>query len=88
MPFGQHRFVNDQDRAIYITIEPTPDCYELEPGDQLTLIVELPKSGDAFDVRFLNDRELLIDPVGIDFEPVVLINGASAEGRSWKFKHR
>ena len=88
MPFAQQSFVNKQDGPIYISIEPTPDCYELAPGERLTLVYELPGRGDALDIQFINARELVIWPTEIIPEPVVLINGASAEGRSWVFKHR
>ncbi len=31
---------NRTDKPIYVTIELTPQAYELEPGEQLTLIYE------------------------------------------------
>lgn len=88
MPFAQHSILNEQDGPIYISVEPNPECYELESGDRLTLIYELPKSGDALDVRFINAHELVIWPTELIPEPVVLINGASSEDRSWNFKHK
>ena len=88
MPTSQHTIVNKQDGPIYISIEPWPECYELEPGDRLTLTYGLPQSGDALQVQFSNERELVLWPTELDPEPVVLINDASAEGRSWKFKHQ
>lgn len=88
MPTSQHTIVNKQDGPIYISIEPWPECYELEPGDRLTLSYGLPQSGDALEVQFINERELVLWPTELDPEPVVLINDASAEGRSWKFKHQ
>ena len=88
MPTSQHTIVNKQGRPIYISIEPWPECYELEPGDRLTLSYGLPQSGDALEVQFINERELVLWPTELDPEPFVLINDASAEGRSWKFKHQ
>lgn len=87
MPSSQHTIVNQQDTPIYISIEPWPECYELEPGDRLTLSYALPDNGDAMEVQSINGRELVIWPTELDPEPTVLINGASAEGKSWKFKH-
>ena len=77
--------MNAKDGPIYVSIEVTPECYELEPGDRLTLVYTVPDQGDALIVEFINDRELVIWPHGD--EPTVLINGESAEGRSWEFKH-
>lgn len=88
MPFAQQSFVNRQDGPIYISIEPIPECYELEPGERLTLIYELPERGDALDIQFINARELVIWPTKALPDPVVLIDGLSAEGRSWAFKHK
>jgi hypothetical protein len=83
---GRQTFSNEQDAPIYISIEPTPDCFELEPGETLTLIYEVPEAGDALLVNFISETELVIWPMGTE-EPEVLINNSSAEGRSWKFKH-
>jgi hypothetical protein len=83
---AQQTFVNEQQGPIYISIEPTPDCYELEPGERLTLIYALPEDGDAIEVRFINPRELVIWPATAE-EPEVLIDGKRAEDRSWKFRH-
>ena len=88
MPTSQHTIVNQHGVPIYISIEPWPECYELEPGDRLRLSYGLPQSGDALEVQFINERELVIWPTELDPKPVVLINEASAEGRSWKFKHQ
>jgi hypothetical protein len=85
MATGRQIFTNRKDGPIYISIEPNPDCYELEPGESLTVIYDLPPNGEALSVEFINDRELVIWPLGD--QPAVLIDGASAEGRSWKFKH-
>jgi hypothetical protein len=86
MTRAQQTFVNRHDEPIYISIEPTPDCYELEPGESLTLIFKVPESGDALNLWVGGGREMAIWPMA-DEEPEVLINGKSAEGRSWKFTH-
>jgi hypothetical protein len=88
MRTGRQTITNDRDVPIYVSIEPTPECYELEPGEKLTVIFQIPGEGDALEVKFINDRELVIWPRGQLDEPEVLINGASAEGRSWAFKHQ
>ena len=82
---GRQLFRNDRDGPIYISIEPVPECYELEPGETLTLIYAVPKTGNAIEVNFVNERELVIWPT--DLDPQVLINDESAEGRSWQFRH-
>ena len=87
MPTAQQTFVNRKESPIYISIEPNPECYELEPGDRLTLTFEVPKAGDSLEVDFINECELVVWPFGEADEPVVQINGESAVGRSWNFKH-
>jgi hypothetical protein len=81
---ARQTFVNDKDGPIYITIEPSPECYELEPGETLTLIYDVPDSGDALSISIINEG-VVVWPLGD--EPGVLVNGADARGRSWKFKH-
>lgn len=88
METSRHTITNDRDVPIYISIEPRPECYELEPGDKLTVVFQVPKEGDSLVVSFVNDDELVIWPNEQLDEPEVLFNGASAEGRSWMFKHR
>ena len=84
----QQTFENRKDGPIYISVEPWPHCFELEPGDKLTLIWNAPESGEAMYVSFLNERELVLYPEsGVD-DPEILLNGESAEGLSWSFKHR
>jgi hypothetical protein len=85
---AQQTFVNDKAGPIYISIEPWPDCYELEPGERLTLIYAQPTEGDALTVSFINERELVIWPAELTPKPRILIDGTSAEKRNWKFKHR
>ena len=86
MTRAQQTIVNRKDGPIYVSIEVAPECYELEPGDRLTLIYDVPREGDALEVEFINEREPVVWPNG-DSDPTVLINGESAKGRSWKFKH-
>ena len=86
MPKAQQTIVNRKDGPIYVSIEVTPECYELEPGDRLTLTYGVPERGDALEIAFINDRALVVWPMG-QGEPSVLINGESAEGCSWQFKH-
>ena len=84
MTRAQQVIVNRKDGPIYVSVEMAPDCYELEPGDRLTLIYDVPLEGEALEIEFINERELVVWPRG---ETTVLINGQSAKGRSWKFKH-
>ena len=83
----QQSFVNDKDEPIYVSIEPWPECFELEKGDRLTLIWEGPSSGDAAEIHFVNERELVVWLDGKIGDVQILFNEGSAEGRSWKFKH-
>jgi hypothetical protein len=82
---AQQTFTNSTQHPIYISIEITPDCYKLEPGDRLTIIYDVPTSGDALEVHFINQEELVLWP-GTTVMPEVLINGKSAEGLSWNFE--
>jgi hypothetical protein len=81
---ARHTLVNDRDNPIYITIEPTPECYELEPGETLTLIYNVQVDGDALSIRVIDEGMVVWS---MDDEPEILVNGADAQGRSWKFKH-
>ena len=83
----QQTFVNRKDTPIYVSVEPWPECFELEPGDKLTLIWDTPDSCDATEVHFINERELVIEPEG-GLPIQYLINGVDAKTRSWKFKHK
>jgi len=80
-------FKNDKTGPIYISIEPWPECFELEPGDILTLVYDAVDDGDALLVSFANDRELILWPEGKLDDIQILFNGGSSEGRSWKFKY-
>ena len=84
----QQTFENRKDGPIYLSVEPWPECFELEPGDSLTLIWDAPKSGDAIQVEFVNDRELVLYPNGEIDALQILFNGGPSDGRSWKFKHQ
>ncbi|HYD14483.1 MAG TPA: hypothetical protein VEC11_16675 [Allosphingosinicella sp.] len=83
----QQTFENDRDDPIYVSVEPWPECFELEPGDKLTLIWNAPATGDASQVNFINERELVVWPNGDIDKIVILFNGGPSDGRSWKFKH-
>lgn len=83
----QQTFENDKDGPIYVSVEPWPECFELEPGDKLTLIWNAPGIGDASQVNFINERELVVWPNGDIDDLVILFNGGPSDGRSWKFKH-
>src|SRR5262249_34249474 len=78
---------NDKDGPIYISVEPWPKCFELEPKDRLTLVYDADTKGDAIQVNFINERELVVWLNGALDNVVILMNGESAEGRSWVFKH-
>ena len=71
-----------------MSVEPWPERFELEPKDKLTLIWSAPDVGDAVQVNFINERELVVWPNGDLDDLVILFNGSSSEGRSWTFKHR
>jgi hypothetical protein len=83
----QQTFENDKDGPIYISVEPWPECFELEPGDRLTLVWNAPATGDASQVNFINERELVVWPNGDIDDLVILFNGGSSADRSWNFKH-
>ncbi|QNQ10031.1 hypothetical protein [Sphingomonas alpina] len=84
----QQSFVNKKDGPIYISVEIWPECFELEPGDKLTLIWDAPDKEDAAQVDFVNDRELVVWPNGEIDDMQFLINGEPAGDRSWVFKHK
>lgn len=84
----QQTFGNKKDAPIYISIEPWPDCFELEPGDRLTLIYDAAETGDALSVDFINERELVVWPNGAIDSLQVLFNDGPSDGRSWNFKHK
>ena len=84
----QQTFINDKDSPIYISVEIWPECFELEPGDRLTLIWNAAEDRDAAQINFINERELVVWPEGDIDEMEFLINDQPARDRSWDFKHR
>lgn len=84
----QQTFVNDKDGPIYISVEIWPECFELEPGEKLTLIWDAADDRDAVQVNFINERELVVWPEGDLDGMQFLINGNPARDRSWVFKHK
>ena len=84
----QQTFLNNRDGPIYVSVEPWPECFELEPGDKLTLIWDAPPSGDAIQVDFINERELVVWPNGAIDDIQYQFNDEPGENRSWTFKHR
>lgn len=80
-------FLNRLDEPIYISIEPYPECYELEPGERMTLIYESRDNNASLDVEVINGRELVIWPPENVYEWTVLIDGVNAKERNWNFKH-
>ena len=84
----QQSFENRKDRPVYVSVEPWPECFELEPGDRLTLIWDAPEAGDAAQMDFGNELDLVVWPNGDIDDLVILFNDGPSEGRSWTFKHR
>ncbi|WP_353205814.1 hypothetical protein [Sphingomonas sp.] len=87
MPQTQQSFVNLKDDPIYVSVEPWPQCFELETGDKLTLVWDAPETGDTLQINFINDRELVVWPEGAIDDIRYFINGEPGEDRSWTFKH-
>ncbi len=88
MPRIEQTIVNRQDKPIYVSVEPWPECFELEPDDKLTLIWESDAGNETAQIDFVNESELVIWPNGETDKMRYLINGEEAEERSWVFKHR
>lgn len=84
----QQTFLNGKDGPIYVSVEPWPECFELEPGEKLTLVWNGPATGDTVQIDFINERELVVWPNGEVDTIKYLINGEDAEARSWTFKHK
>ncbi|AQA00135.1 hypothetical protein BWQ93_17910 [Sphingopyxis sp. QXT-31] len=79
----RHVIANRNSFPIYVSVEPWPECFELEPEESLTLVV-----GDAeaaIEVQVIDERELVIYPASVDID--FLIDGKPAEDRSWQFRH-
>ena len=77
----QQTFVNSREHPIYVSVEPWPECFELEPGEKLTLIWDAPETGDAILLDFINERELVAWPNGQTHEMKYLVNGEEAVDR-------
>ncbi|WCT74887.1 hypothetical protein PQ455_06620 [Sphingomonas naphthae] len=88
MASTQQTFVNGRDGPIYVSVEPWPESFELEPGDKLTLVWDAPTTGDAMQIEFINERELVVWPDGAIDDIRYLFNGEPGKDRSWMFKHR
>ncbi len=84
----QQSFQNLKDSPIYVSVEPWPECFELEPGEKLTLVWDAPESGDVAQIDFINERELVVWPNGEIDDIKFLIDGEDVEARSWTFKHK
>jgi len=84
----QQIFVNETDQPIYVSVEPWPECFELEPKDKLTLIYPPVETGDAPSIHVVNERELVVWPTAKDDEIEYFINDERAEHLSWKHKHK
>ena len=84
----EQTFRNDKDSPVYISVELWPECFELEPGDKLTVIWNAPDAGETVQVDFINDRELVVYP-NVDWDKAeFFLNGEPAQDRSWVFKHK
>jgi hypothetical protein len=88
MPITQQSFLNEKDSPIYVSVEPWPECFELEPGEKLTLIWEGFEGEETVQVDFINECELVVWPNGNTGEIRFIINGQDAAARSWVFKHK
>jgi len=88
MPQTQQTFVNRKKESVVICVEPWPECFELEPGDKLTLVWEADEAGDTAQIDFINERELVVSPNGVIDEMQFIFNGEPGRHRSWKFKDR
>ncbi|WP_235525233.1 MULTISPECIES: hypothetical protein [unclassified Sphingomonas] len=87
MPTTKQTFANRTEVPIYVSVEPWPKCFELEPGDKLTLSWNMPTDGDAMLVEFINSQELVVWPNGEIDDIQYLMNGEPATDRIWTFKH-
>lgn len=82
----QQTFANDKDRPIYISVEIWPECFELQPGEKLTLRWNGPETGDVAQIDIINDDEIVVWPNGETDGMEFLIDGQPALERSWAFK--
>jgi hypothetical protein len=84
----QQTIVNRKNSSIYVSVEMWPECFELEPGEKLTLVWDAPDNGEAAQIDFINDRELIVWPNGDTDGMQFLVNDEPARDRSWSFKHK
>ncbi|MGC6329319.1 hypothetical protein [Rhizorhabdus sp. FW153] len=84
----QQTFTNSKDGPIYVSVEPWPECFELEPGDKLTLVWDASTIGDTMQIDFINECELVVYPEGAIDVITYFFNGEPGKDRSWTFKHR
>jgi hypothetical protein len=84
----EQTFRNKTEEPIYISVEPWPECFELEPGDKLTLKWDAASTGDAIQIDFINERELVVWPNGSIDDIQYFFNDEPGEDRSWTFKYR
>lgn len=83
----ERTFENTLDVPIYVSVEPWPKCYELEPGDKLTLIWDAEEHGPPADIDATDERDIVIWPYGDTEDLQILFNGGPSKGRNWRFKH-
>lgn len=88
MPQTQQTFVNRTENPIYISVEPWPECFELEPTQRFTIVWDAPDTGDTVEIDFINEHELVIWPSGKIDTIQFLIDDIDASDRSWTFKHK
>ena len=84
MTTARQNIVNGRDKPIYVSIEPAPECFELESGETLTLLYDVPEQEVALTINVI-DEGIVVVPAGDP--PEVLIDGVSADERSWNFRH-
>ncbi|AMB45026.1 MULTISPECIES: hypothetical protein [Methylobacteriaceae] len=82
------KIVNRKDGPIYVSVEPLPECFELEPGDELTLIWIANEDDHPVQIDFAGERDLVVWPENRGADIQFLINGEEAAHRSWDFKHQ
>ena len=79
----RHLIVNRNDLPIYVSVEPWPECFELEKGESLALVIAA--SDAAIQIEVIDERELVVYPASTDID--FLIDDKPAADRSWQFKH-
>jgi len=82
----QRTFLNEKTWPIYVSVEPWPYCFELLPDDRLTLTWNAPDTGDAAEIEWINNNEIIVWPAGDIDDIKYLINDEPAKDRSWDFK--